>query len=419
MSGARATSRGELRAEGLSGSSRAAAHLIRVPVFDLQHAVTGYEVAALPARPGDDAAAAAAVRELLDGAGLSAVTGATPAHLAIPLPLLADCRGLGLDRTEVVLQVPAAWGRNPAASEAVAQLEQDGFRFALTVSSSDIDSYRSLLDSACMVKVDIGTLAPAELLVLTRQLRAYPVALTALPVNSIAEADRAQLLGFDSFSGLLMQEPGVVSGKPVEPTAITCMQLIGMLSEPDASVADIEAVVRVDPGLSLRILRAVNSSDAGLTNLVSSMRQAIVLLGRRNLLSWVMLMTLAGDGGGASEQIAAALTRARLCELLGGAMGAESEAAFVVGLLSSMDVLLAAPLTSLLTTFPIEEHLREAILHYEGALGQALADAKNYLGGRFHEVSAVETFGAAAVRETAISAYSWSIRTLVPRQRGS
>jgi EAL and modified HD-GYP domain-containing signal transduction protein len=416
VSGARATSRGGLLA---AGQSAAAAHLIRVPVFDQRHAVTAYEVAAVAARPGDEGATTNAIRELVGGAGLGAVTGTTPAHLVIPLPLLPECSSLGLDRSEVVLQVPSSWGRVPSAAESVAALEREGFRFAVTVSTSDIDSYRSLLDSACTVKVDINVLTPAELLVLIRQLRAYPVSLTALRVNSRAEADRALLLGFDSFSGLLMQEPGAVSDRPVEPTAITCMQLIGLLSEPDASVADIEAVVRVDPGLSLRILRAVNSSDAGLTNLVSSMRQAIVLLGRRNLLSWVMLMTLAGDGGGASEQIAAALTRARLCELLAGGMGAEPEAAFVVGLLSSMDVLLAAPLPSLLTTFPIEDHLREAILHHEGALGRALADAKHYLNGRFGEVEAIETFGAAAVRETAISAYSWSIRTLVPRQRSS
>jgi len=191
---------------------------------------------------------------------------------------------------------------------------------------------------------------------------------------------------------------------------------VAMLSEPDAGVAEIEAAVRVDPGLSLRVLRAVNSAGVGLANRVSSLRQAIVLLGRRNLLSWVMLMTLASDGGGASESVQWALARARLCEMLAGRSGAEADAAFVVGLLASMDLLIGAPLEQLLAEVPIEDYLRDAVLNREGALGSALADATAYLSGAFDDVQAIETYGPAAMRSLALQAITWASRTLAPHE---
>ena len=187
-----------------------------------------------------------------------------------------------------------------------------------------------------------------------------------------------------------------------------------MLSEPDAGVADIEAAVRVDPGLSLRVLRAVNSAGVGLSNRVSSLRQAIVLLGRRNLLSWVMLMTLASDGGRVSEQVQWALARARMCELLAGRGGAEADAAFVVGLLASMDLLIGAPLAHLLAEVPIEDYLRDAVLHHEGALGAALADATAYLSGTFEAAKGIDAYGPDTMRHLALQAIGWATRTLAP-----
>ncbi|MFQ5699889.1 MAG: HDOD domain-containing protein [Myxococcota bacterium] len=61
-------------------------------------------------------------------------------------------------------------------------------------------------------------------------------------------------------------------------------QLIGMLGDERASISDFEGVIRMDPGLSVNLLRLANSSWFGLPREVVSVKQAVGLLGTRRLL---------------------------------------------------------------------------------------------------------------------------------------
>jgi EAL and modified HD-GYP domain-containing signal transduction protein len=400
----------------LSTARGARAHILRQPTFGTDLDVRGYELLVRPADAGDEEAVEQTVVELFNTVDLTDLVGRMTAHLELPRGYLLGRMPVPLDPAHVVLQVTPAAAADMYLLEGVRRLIRDGHRIALSGLAGDIESCRPLLEMCSMVKVDMRRAQRGLLPTLVRQLRAYPVSVVALGVDSLGEMERARALGFDVFQGQLLIRVPAARGHTLEPAHMTCVRLVAMLSEPDAGVAEIEAAVRVDPGLSLRVLRAVNSAGVGLSNRVSSLRQAIVLLGRRNLLSWVMLMTLASDGGGASESVQWALARARLCELLAGRSGAEADSAFVVGLLASMDLLIGAPLEQLLAEVPIEDYLREAVLNREGALGSALADATAYLSGDFDQVRAIEIYGPATMRALALQAITWATRTLAPHE---
>jgi EAL and modified HD-GYP domain-containing signal transduction protein len=406
----------DIQGVDLPSARGARAHFLRQPTFGTDLDVRGYELLVRPALAGDEEAVEQAVMETVNSVQLADVVGRTTAHLELPRSYVLGRLQVPLDPASVVLQVTPAAAADMYLLEGVRRLIRDGHRIALSGVVGDIEACRPLLEMCSMVKVDIRRARPALLPTLVRQLRAYPVSVVALGVDSMGELDRARALGFDLFQGQLLIRVPAARGHTLEPSHMTCVRLVAMLSEPDAGVAEIEAAVRVDPGLSLRVLRAVNSAGVGLSNRVSSLRQAIVLLGRRNLLSWVMLMTLASDGGGASESVQWALARARLCEMLAGRSGAEADAAFVVGLLASMDLLIGAPLEQLLAEVPIEDYLRDAVLHREGALGSALADATAYLSGDFEKVQVIDSYGPAAVRSLALQAITWATRTLAPHE---
>ena len=59
----------------------------------------------------------------------------------------------------------------------------------------------------------------------------------------------------------------------------TAARLMPLLQNPDSSAAEIEDVLRYDPGLTANILKLTNSAYFGLHSRVSSVRQAIMLLG--------------------------------------------------------------------------------------------------------------------------------------------
>ncbi len=77
-----------------------------------------------------------------------------------------------------------------------------------------------------------------------------------------------------------------VSAFPSMPGAAA--KLLKLLRNPDSSTAEVENILRCEPGLTANILKMTNSAYFGLTNRVGSIRQAMVLLGWKRLYQLVI-----------------------------------------------------------------------------------------------------------------------------------
>ena len=131
--------------------------------------------------------------------------------------------------------------------------------------------------------------------------------------------------------------------------------------------------MRIDAGLSLRLLRQLNSVALALPNRISSIHQAVVLLGERRLKQWTMLHLLAGVGSGRQALLATALVRARMCELLAIESGVrEPDAWFAAGLFSIVDALTGAPIAAVAQELPLANDVRDALVDRSGPMGDAL-----------------------------------------------
>ncbi len=73
---------------------------------------------------------------------------------------------------------------------------------------------------------------------------------------------------------------------------VTAAKLLKMLDNPDSTAAEIEEVLRYDAGLTANILKLTNSAYFGIPSKVSSVRQAIMMLGWKRLLQLVMTMCM-------------------------------------------------------------------------------------------------------------------------------
>jgi putative nucleotidyltransferase with HDIG domain len=65
-------------------------------------------------------------------------------------------------------------------------------------------------------------------------------------------------------------------------------KLLTMLEEPEASVSEIEEVLRYDPGLTANVLKLANSAYFGLPSKIGSLKQAVILLGLKRLIQLVV-----------------------------------------------------------------------------------------------------------------------------------
>lgn len=72
----------------------------------------------------------------------------------------------------------------------------------------------------------------------------------------------------------------------------TAARLLPLLQNPDTSTNKIEEILKYDPGLTANILKLTNSAYFGLPSRVSSVRQAIMLLGWKRLSQLVMTMCM-------------------------------------------------------------------------------------------------------------------------------
>ena len=108
-----------------------------------------------------------------------------------------------------------------------------------------------------------------------------------------------QEVGFDLFQGYLLSRPEAIAGKSLSPSTLTCLRVLKKLCDPGTSFDEVERIVQTDAALCYRFMCAAGAGAArGLSRRLSSVRDAVVLLGERRLRAWVMLMLLAGAHDG-------------------------------------------------------------------------------------------------------------------------
>jgi EAL and modified HD-GYP domain-containing signal transduction protein len=350
----------------------------RQPIFDTRLDVRGYELLFRDpgaTRPGGDAMTAdVLVRAGLD-IGLQNLVGNKLAFVNATRPFLVGEQEIPFPPEQTVIEILESVAHDAEAVDGCRRLSAQGYTLALDdYDWNDPDD--PLLDLVSIVKLDVLALAPAQLELEVARCADLGVELVAEKVETHQQMKYCRDLGFELFQGYLLSRPEVVEGQALTPGRVTCLRVIGELCDPFAEAEDIQRIVETDAALSYRFLRLAGEGAArGLYRRISSVREGVVLLGYQRLRAWIMLMLLAGSSAGANEQLHITMTRARMCELMATRLAPRlADAAFTVGLVSALDLLLAAPLPRILEKLVLADELVDALLNKGGLLGRVLAD---------------------------------------------
>jgi EAL and modified HD-GYP domain-containing signal transduction protein len=125
--------------------------------------------------------------------------------------------------------------------------------------------------------------------------------------------------------------------------------------------------------LVYRLLRISNSAAAGVNRKVSTVREALVLVGMSRLRAWLVLLSMSPHGAG-TDTMVDALTRARTCEQVARTARLSSpEVAFTAGLLHGVaESLGLAPIAMLERMPALGSELAEALFGRPGPLRDVL-----------------------------------------------
>jgi c-di-GMP-related signal transduction protein len=369
-----------------------AVHVGRQPIFDTERVTHGYELLfralSVSTSAGDGTASDAATSQVIVDTftefGFDRLVGQGRAFVNVTRPFLVGGLTLPFGGEGTVLELPATLVADDDVLAGVARLRTGGFGIALDDFAPDGPG-QAVLDAGLADFVKIDTLAwPAdELPALVDALRPTGATLVAERIESAATLQQCLDLGFELLQGLALGRPVVESAPSLAPTRAASLSLLAELTRPDAEIDDVVALVECDVALSYRLVRAVNAASTGVRRRISSVRDALVMLGLETLRAWIVLMSLAGEGEAPSEPLRAALVRARHAELVAQA-GADvrPSTAFMAGMLSTLDVLLGAELATVVSSLPLEAEVAAALLEHAGPLGQVLDTVIAYEGGR-------------------------------------
>ncbi|MEJ0038899.1 MAG: HDOD domain-containing protein [Gammaproteobacteria bacterium] len=389
----------------------------RQAVFDASKDVIAYELlyrrteASAAAAPADGERAtleviANAVLEI----GLDRLSPDLPVHINYPRDLLVQRVVPPVFPQRVVIEVLQNVRADAETMAGIAALKAKGYRIALDDFSPDITDV-ALLEHADIVKLDLSQHPPEAFEEIANALQKRRLRLIAEHVETIEAFDRCVALGFDAFQGYFLQHPKTFSARPIPSNRLGALRVVALLQKEDSEVGGIERLVANDVGLSYRILRCINSSYYGFSKKVDSIRQAVMILGFERLRQLCALVALRELGERPPSVFVDAMARARMCEKLGPLRGIRDTAAlFIMGLLSTLDVLTGMPMREVLKELPLSEDLEDGLLSHQGQLGSILREVIAYERGTWQPL-AFRGVKPEAVQALYVEAIEWAEAT--------
>ena len=255
-------------------------------------------------------------------------------------------------------------------------LRKRGFRLAFnhTVVAPVYKSWQEIAD---FVKVNVGAIDPTKMKALLEAIQNRTGAMAiAEKVESAAQFDVLKAIGFHFFQGYWFSRPEVFKSQMVSPSQASAANLFNTL-QGDAELDEIELAIKKDATLGYNLLRLINSAGLGLRTKITSIRQAVMLLGNDRLQRWAALLMTSGVDGKPSLAGNMAVVRAKMMELLAERDFSpdEREEAFLIGFFSLLDRMLGCPMAEALTMLKLYTPITDTLLKGTGKYMDLLAMA--------------------------------------------
>ncbi len=388
--------------QGVHGDLGREVAVARQPIYDRRLNVVGYEL--LFRDPGaTEALVADAVRstssviaDVFSVIGLDAVVGDRPAYVKVSREFLLGVHPLPLRPDRVVLELTENGIVDAQLIDVLERLTAQGFTIALDDFVYD-DSLRRLLELAGVVKLDVAALGLDGLEQQMTLVTPFRPTIVAKQIETHERFDACRELGCHRFQGHFFAKPRIMRGRAMPTRHIAALRSVTELHGAD-SLEDLRDIVARDVGLSYRLLRYINSAFFSLPRAISSIHEALVLLGARTVQRWAIVMALSGVEDKPDELLLTSLVRARMCELLSGSAGTpEGDEHFTVGLFSLADALLDTPMSVIIDQLPFAEDLAAALLRGDGPKGDVLRRVVAYERGDFDRAIATNSGTATVV----------------------
>ncbi|NRT77870.1 EAL and HDOD domain-containing protein [Clostridium beijerinckii] len=269
------------------------------------------------------------------------------------------------------------------------RLKEKEFIIALDDFTFDI-RYIKLVQLADIIKIDFKITKGVERKKVFELLRINSkLKFLAEKVENKEEYHEALKLGYTYFQGYYFSKPTILSTQNIPANKDTRLKILKLINKDDFDFNHLEALIIKDLGLSYKLTKLINSSAYGIKNKVSTIKHAITLLGKKEIIKWLYIVLLNDlKESDIDEVVKVSLQRAKMCESICDMSIYQEKinSAYMVGLFSVMDAILNCSIEIIIKELYLSNEIKEGLIEQNSPLNKVLKLTISYEKGQWEDV---------------------------------
>lgn len=369
-------------------------YVARQPIFDIKKCIFGYELLFrtdmanfFPEIEGDSATSKLISNSFFN-IGIEKIAGSNLAFINFTQELILKQLPLMFSQDRLVVEILENVQPDKDVIEACQEIALNGYIIVL----DDFfykPSLEPLIEVADIIKIDVKATPLEEVGDLVKKMTERGVDLLAEKVETHDEFKKALKMGFRYFQGFFFSKPEVLAGKEISTPQMQLLEIMAEVNKEDFEFNRLEKMIVRDASISYKLMRLINSAYFKRAKEISSIRQAIVMIGEAGIRRFLSLISMAGLAGNKPDElIRVSLVRAKFCELLGNHPGRSAEASelFTLGLFSLIDAIMDDSMENLMSQIPLSSSIKEVLISRTGDLSGYLSLVESYERGDWGEI---------------------------------
>lgn len=378
----------------------ASKYIVRQPIKNVDGKILGYEILyhgenqAFSAEnsAAGDFASADTVYSFLTQNSTKALKGSLN-FMTFTTALLMRKTPRLFDKSELVIQIDDSVIIHPLSMRFVNQFAKEGYKIAVN-EFEFAPRYLTLMDSIDYIKINAKTAVPASMRNTIEIAHSMNKKCIVTNIEDEESYQRAVAMRADALEGTYVAErlTTVVHNSAYLQSSFFQLMVAVTRDEPD--VEEIERLISMDASLTFGLLKMANSAYFALRHRATTINQAIMTLGMGQLKQWIYLLSASNmeDGDNGSEEfLKLSFMRANFCsELMKHAknMPISRSEAYLMGMFSTLNYLVDAPLEEILEEVPVAEEIKAALIRKEGRCGKLYELVLSYETANWNAITA-------------------------------
>lgn len=277
---------------------------------------------------------------------------------------------------DLVIQIDDSVLIHPLAMHFIQQYAKEGYKIAVN-EFEFAPRYLAALDSIDYIKLNFRTLTENALKNIIAIAHSMGKKCVAVNIDDEKRYNLAVKLDVDAMEGTYVAEKLTIKTHNSGYLQSNFFRLMVAVTQDEADIEEIERIISVDATLTYGLLKMANSCYFAPHHKVTTIRQAVMTMGLNELRQWVYLLSASNAENqmeeGAEEFLKLSFMRATFCYKLmnyASNMPISRQDAYLMGMFSTLNYLIDAPLSEILSQIPMVPEVQEALLHQTGRCGQ-------------------------------------------------